>query len=167
MLPPPVSRTFRYFSIPGNFSNKVFRVFNFFFGDPLAQFKTIPGIAWKGKTGCDPGCHELLCHVIYRIGHRRVEMGRVLQLGRAGILPERIIHNDTKFNNVLLDGHDRAQCVIDLDTVMAGYVAYDFGDAIRDGRRPVSTGVDGLHALEVVESVYRSCREGSKVRLDG
>jgi thiamine kinase-like enzyme len=65
------------------------------------------------------------------INKRRTEMGRVLQLGLAGILPERIIHNDTKFNNVLLDEHDHAQCVIDLDTVMPGYVAYDFGDAIR------------------------------------
>jgi hypothetical protein len=46
-------------------------------------------------------------------------------------LPVRIIHNDTKFNNVLLDKDDRAQCVIDLDTVMPGYVAFDFGDAIR------------------------------------
>jgi hypothetical protein len=31
----------------------------------------------------------------------------------------------------LLDANDHAQCVIDLDTVMPGYVAYDFGDAIR------------------------------------
>ena len=41
------------------------------------------------------------------------------------------MHNDTKFNNVLLDKEDKAQCVIDLDTVMHGYVAYDFGDSIR------------------------------------
>jgi Ser/Thr protein kinase RdoA (MazF antagonist) len=46
-------------------------------------------------------------------------------------LPKRIIHCDTKFNNVLLDENDKALCVIDLDTVMPGYVAYDFGDAIR------------------------------------
>jgi len=46
-------------------------------------------------------------------------------------LPKRVIHNDTKFNNVLLNLNDEAQCVIDLDTVMDGYIAYDFGDAIR------------------------------------
>jgi len=46
-------------------------------------------------------------------------------------LPKRVTHNDTKFNNVLLDSNDEAQCVIDLETVMEGYVAYDFGDAIR------------------------------------
>jgi Ser/Thr protein kinase RdoA (MazF antagonist) len=65
------------------------------------------------------------------IDRRREQMSRILQLGREGILPKRIIHNDTKFNNVLLDKNDQAQCVIDLDTVMPGYVAYDFGDAVR------------------------------------
>lgn len=65
------------------------------------------------------------------VNERRGAMMRVLEAGRAGLIPQRIIHNDTKFNNVLLDEHDRAQCVIDLDTVMPGYVAYDFGDAIR------------------------------------
>ncbi|HZY39792.1 MAG TPA: aminoglycoside phosphotransferase family protein [Mucilaginibacter sp.] len=65
------------------------------------------------------------------VNARREVMMAVLNASRAGLLPERIIHNDTKFNNVLLDEHDHAQCVIDLDTVMPGYVAYDFGDAIR------------------------------------
>ena len=65
------------------------------------------------------------------INQRRTTMGQILRLGNAGLLPQRIIHNDTKFNNVLLDDQDHAQCVIDLDTVMPGYVAYDFGDAIR------------------------------------
>ena len=65
------------------------------------------------------------------INGRREQMCLILKQGREGILPQRIIHNDTKFNNVLLDENDKAQCVIDLDTVMPGYVAYDFGDAIR------------------------------------
>jgi hypothetical protein len=58
-------------------------------------------------------------------------MDEILRLGRNDTLPLRIVHNDTKFNNVLLDSDDHAQCVIDLDTVMPGYVAYDFGDSIR------------------------------------
>jgi len=53
------------------------------------------------------------------------------QAETAANLPKRVTHNDTKFNNVLLDSNDEAQCVIDLETVMEGYVAYDFGDAIR------------------------------------
>ena len=62
---------------------------------------------------------------------RANSMFEILESGKNKILPLRIVHNDTKFNNVLLDSNDRAQCVIDLDTVMPGYVAYDFGDSIR------------------------------------
>jgi Ser/Thr protein kinase RdoA (MazF antagonist) len=65
------------------------------------------------------------------IQERMEEMSTALHSGSGGPLPLRIIHNDTKINNVLLDENDHAQCVIDLDTVMPGYVAYDFGDAIR------------------------------------
>ncbi|SDG18846.1 phosphotransferase enzyme family protein [Mucilaginibacter sp. P25] len=62
---------------------------------------------------------------------RADQMATIMNLGKEGKLPLRIIHNDTKFNNILLDMNDHEQCVIDLDTVMPGYVAYDFGDAIR------------------------------------
>ncbi len=63
---------------------------------------------------------------------QRIEsMCAILDLGREEGLPLRITHNDTKFNNILLDLNNKAQCIIDLDTVMPGYVAYDFGDAIR------------------------------------
>ncbi len=55
----------------------------------------------------------------------------ILKLGREGKIPLRITHNDTKFNNILLDENDKALCVIDLDTVMPGYIHYDFGDSIR------------------------------------
>ena len=49
-------------------------------------------------------------------------------------LPLRVTHNDTKLNNVLLDRETRQPlCILDLDTVMPGLSAFDFGDAIRYG----------------------------------
>lgn len=49
-------------------------------------------------------------------------------------LPLRVTHNDTKLNNVMLDAiTEKALCVLDLDTVMPGYVMDDFGDGIRIG----------------------------------
>ncbi len=52
-------------------------------------------------------------------------------------LPGRITHNDTKFNNVLLDDTTgEAVCVIDLDTVMPGLALYDFGDMVRTTTSP-------------------------------
>lgn len=46
--------------------------------------------------------------------------------------PSRVVHNDTKLNNVLLH-KDTGEgiCVVDLDTVMPGCVLHDFGDLVR------------------------------------
>jgi UDP-N-acetyl-2-amino-2-deoxyglucuronate dehydrogenase len=41
----------------------------------------------------------------------------------------------------------------------------DFGEAIQKGRKPLVGGEEGLHALEIVDAVYRSCRTGEKVAL--
>ena len=52
----------------------------------------------------------------------------------AGEIPLRVTPNDTKINNVLIDAATgKGICVIDLDTVMPGLSAYDFGDSIRTG----------------------------------
>lgn len=59
------------------------------------------------------------------------EMCQIQRLGDQGKIPLRVTHNDTKFNNVLLDQNGRGRCVIDLDTVMPGYVHFDFGDGVR------------------------------------
>jgi len=69
--------------------------------------------------------------IIRYIMEREERMRTIIKMVERDELPLRITHNDTKFNNVLLDEHDEVQCVIDLDTVMPGYVACDFGDAIR------------------------------------
>lgn len=65
---------------------------------------------------------------------REQDVDRLLDLQTKGILPTRITHNDTKINNVLIDAATgKGICVIDLDTVMPGLSAYDFGDSIRTG----------------------------------
>jgi len=52
-------------------------------------------------------------------------------------LPERVTHNDTKLNNVMLDdATGEAICVIDLDTAMPGLALYDFGDMVRTMTSP-------------------------------
>ena len=65
---------------------------------------------------------------------REAETRVLVEKHAAGKLPLRVTHNDTKVNNVLLDRETgKAVCVVDLDTVMPGLLAYDFGDAIRVG----------------------------------
>ena len=65
---------------------------------------------------------------------REKDCSAALTAMRAGKLPLRVTHNDTKLNNVLMDEttHEGI-CIIDLDTVMPGLVIYDFGDSIRFG----------------------------------
>ncbi len=70
-------------------------------------------------------------HEIAFVEKRADQMMKIHDLIMTGKIPLRITHNDTKFNNVLLDENDRALCIIDLDTVMNGCVHYDFGDSIR------------------------------------
>ncbi len=57
---------------------------------------------------------------------------RLYKLQKAGVLPLRVTHNDTKISNVLFDANTLEHLsVVDLDTVMPGLVAFDFGDALR------------------------------------
>ncbi len=63
---------------------------------------------------------------------RSASASHLLALQSAGALPLRVTHNDTKFDNVLIDdATGQGICVIDLDTVMPGLPLYDFGDAVR------------------------------------
>jgi len=63
----------------------------------------------------------------------------LLKLMAAGEIPERVTHNDTKVNNVLMDEKsDEGMCVIDLDTCMPGCALYDFGDMVRSATNSVA-----------------------------
>ena len=57
---------------------------------------------------------------------------KLTKMTEASELPLRPVHNDTKYNNILLNKETfEPVCVLDLDTIMPGLVAHDFGDAIR------------------------------------
>ncbi len=66
---------------------------------------------------------------LFELEEKATELQRLLDSGK---IPLRVTHNDTKFNNVAFDKNTgEALAVLDLDTVMPGAIAYDFGDAIR------------------------------------
>lgn len=88
------------------------------------------------------------------------EMGIINKLGKEGKIPLRITHNDTKFNNILLDSNDRALCVIDLDTVMPGYIHYDFGDAIRTTATRSAEDETDLKKVELDIKLFEAYSEG-------
>lgn len=58
--------------------------------------------------------------------------GTFIKARDRGGLREIATHNDTKINNLLMEpSGTKAQCVIDLDTLMPGLPLYDFGDLVR------------------------------------
>jgi Ser/Thr protein kinase RdoA (MazF antagonist) len=69
--------------------------------------------------------------LVDEIESRAEEMCLPERLFREGILPKRINHCDTKVNNLLFDENDNPICIVDLDTVMPGFVMSDFGDFMR------------------------------------
>lgn len=103
--------------------------------------ETIPGFhdtpqrleALKAAIGADPlGRAAGLEAEIDFVLSRAADCSRITDLITAGVIPERVTHNDTKLNNVLLDDEtSEGVCVIDLDTTMPGSALYDFGDMVR------------------------------------
>ncbi|MBR5900035.1 MAG: phosphotransferase [Clostridia bacterium] len=74
---------------------------------------------------------EVKCE-IERINEYKDEACKLQSYLDQGKLPLRVTHNDTKSNNVSFDMETlEPMAVLDLDTVMPGALAYDFGDAIR------------------------------------
>ena len=68
---------------------------------------------------------------------READYHVMVDLLAAGKLPLRVTHNDTKLNNILFDKTTgEGLCVIDLDTVMPGLAANDFGDSSRGNVHP-------------------------------
>ena len=76
-------------------------------------------------------------------------------------IPERITHNDTKFNNVMLDTvTGDAKCVVDLDTVMPGCALYDFGDMVRTTTSPTLEDERDLSKVMMQMPMFKKLAEG-------
>jgi hypothetical protein len=76
-------------------------------------------------------------------------------------LPERVTHNDTKFNNVLLDdATGEGICVVDLDTVMPGLALYDFGDMVRTATSPATEDERDLSKVTMQISMFQAMVRG-------
>ncbi len=92
---------------------------------------------------------------------RRKMMNRIIALMESGKIPERVTHNDTKLNNVLIDNETgKAVCVIDLDTVMPGSILYDYGDAIRYGASTAAEDESDTSVISVDMNLFKLFTDG-------
>lgn len=92
---------------------------------------------------------------------RESEVTRLLDLHSSGEIPERVTHNDTKLNNVMLDDATGASvCVIDLDTVMPGLALYDFGDMVRTATNSAAEDETNLSLVHAREEFFTALVEG-------
>ena len=104
------------------------------------------------------------------VEQRRSRCGYLLERHARGEIPERITHNDTKINNVMLDdATGEGVCVIDLDTVMPGLALYDFGDMVRTATAAALEDERDLSKVkcrvEMFEALARGYLEGADFLL--
>ena len=98
--------------------------------------------------------------LVEEILERAEVMCKAQQLYRAGRLPKRVTHCDTKVNNLLFDEQGKPLCVIDLDTTMPGFVLSDFGDFIRTGANTGAEDDPDLDNVSVNMDIFRAFAKG-------
>ncbi len=92
---------------------------------------------------------------------RAAMCGRLIERSARGEIPERITHNDTKFNNVMLDEKTwEGICVVDLDTVMPGLVLYDFGDMVRSATAAAAEDEQDVRKVRMRLEVFEALASG-------
>jgi hypothetical protein len=99
---------------------------------------------------------EARAEIAFALAHEPLA-GVLLDLNARGEIPERVTHNDTKINNVMLDDTTgEGICVIDLDTVMPGLALYDFGDLVRTSTSPAAEDETDLAKVVMQMPMYEA-----------
>ncbi len=95
------------------------------------------------------------------VGERESVVDVLLRLQAEGSIPERVTHNDTKLNNVMIDdATETGICVIDLDTVMPGLALYDFGDMVRTATSPAAEDETDLSLVRMQMPMFEALVRG-------
>ena len=100
------------------------------FHNTPARFKQLTDAIEANKSGRKDNCQAEIEFALAR----EEAAGELMKLLNEGKLPLKVTHNDTKMSNILVDDEtNKAVCIIDLDTVMPGLTAFDYGDSLRAG----------------------------------
>ena len=103
---------------------------------------------------------ECKAEIDFLLAHEKT-YGTAMEGLKDGTLPLRVTHNDTKLNNILMDGNTgEARAVIDLDTVMPGSMIFDFGDSIRFGASTAAEDEKDLSKVHFSLDLFRAYAAG-------
>ncbi len=85
----------------------------------------------------------------------------LVDLYDAGKIPSRVTHNDTKFENVMMDDETgKGICVIDLDTVMPGIILFDFADTVRSSASTAAEDEPNLEKVNFRLDIFDQLAQG-------
>lgn len=116
---------------------------------------------FHSALGTDRLKRSMKCHnEINKLFNIAIEVYPLHEQGKKGHFPLRVTHNDTKFNNILFDKNQKAIGLIDLDTVMPGFLLYDFGDAIRTVANTAEEDETDLSAINIDMEIYSAYVQG-------
>lgn len=125
------------------------------FHDTVARFAQLESAVRRDPCGRAMGARA---EIVAAMGVRGLADRLAPRLAR---LPRRIVHNDAKLSNVLLDERSGVPlCVIDLDTVMPGLVLHDFGDLVRSLTSPTAEDEADLTKVFVRPELFEAMAQG-------
>ena len=127
------------------------------FHDTPKRFNDFKIALENNKSGRKDTCQDEINFVL----ERENTYGEIVKALEEKRIPLRVTHNDTKLNNILMDGETKkGKAVIDLDTVMPGSMLYDFGDSIRFGASTAAEDEKDLSKVNFDINLYRAYAEG-------
>ena len=127
-----------------NFHNMEFRLQQFheaIANDPAGRLKEVSSLVEEIEKRADSMCIQE-------------------RMYREGKLKKRTNHCDTKVNNILFDEEGNVLCVIDLDTVMPGFVLSDIGDFIRTAGNTGAEDDENLDNVRVNIPIFEAYTRG-------
>jgi hypothetical protein len=82
-------------------------------------------------------------------------------LSQLNVLPLRVTHNDTKINNLIFsEDLKKVEALIDLDTLMGGYLMYDFGDLVRTVACSLQETSTQWNAIHLIPEIFTQLLQG-------
>ena len=145
------------------------------FGEFQANLADLPGNPLKDTIPDFHNTRKRFAHFIEavkkNVANRAEDVGDLIEFAKeresladaikVEDLPTRVVHNDTKLNNVLLDKQSgKGLCVVDLDTVMPGCALHDFGDLVRTAACSSAEDERNLNLVRFLPEIFEAITEG-------